>query len=157
MQELSLKDIYDASSLKCCKVTCKVIVTVLSNIFLFKIIYLFLTILDLCFCIGLSLVVTSEDYSPLWCTGFLLWWLLLLQSMGSRHTGFHSYILWLSSCSSQTKLLCSMCDLPGPGIDLVSPAVAGGSLNSGLPGKSKNFLISLKEKISLPFPSLFFN
>ena len=95
MQELSLKDIYDASSLKCCKVTCKVIVTVLSNIFLFKIIYLFLTILDLCFCIGLSLVVTSEDYSPLWCTGFLLWWLLLLQSMGSRHTGFHS-----SSCGS---------------------------------------------------------
>ena len=106
---------------------------------------------------GLSLVVASEDCSPLWCPGFLLRWLLSLQSMGSRHTGFGSYIPWLSTCNSQSKLLCSMCDLPGPGIDPVSPAVVGGFLNTGLPGKSKNFLISLKEKISLPFPCLFFN
>ena len=36
---------------------------------------------------GLSLVVASGGYSLLWCAGFSLWWLLLLWSAGSRHTG----------------------------------------------------------------------
>ena len=45
---------------------------------------------------GLSLVVASEDYSLLRCTVFSLWWLLLLQSMGSRRTGF-------SSCGTQAQ------------------------------------------------------
>ena len=36
---------------------------------------------------GLSLVVASGGYSSLWCMGFSLWWLLLLQSMGSRVRG----------------------------------------------------------------------
>ena len=38
----------------------------------------------------LSLVVASGGYSSLQCAGFLLWWLLLLQSMGSRRAGFSS-------------------------------------------------------------------
>ena len=37
---------------------------------------------------GLSLVAASGGYSSLWCVGFSLWWLRLLQSMGSRHAGF---------------------------------------------------------------------
>ena len=45
---------------------------------------------------GLSLVAASGGYSSLQCAGFLLRWLLLLQSMGSRHTGF-------SSCSTQAQ------------------------------------------------------
>ena len=36
---------------------------------------------------GLSLVVESWGYSLLQCMSFSLWWLLLLWSMGSRHTG----------------------------------------------------------------------
>ena len=36
---------------------------------------------------GLSLVEASRDYSLLQCVGFSLWWLLLLQSTGSRHAG----------------------------------------------------------------------
>ena len=36
---------------------------------------------------GLSLVVASGGYSLLQCTGFSLWWLLLLQSAGSRRVG----------------------------------------------------------------------
>ena len=36
---------------------------------------------------GLSLVVGSGGYCSLWCEGFSLRWLLLLQSTGSRHTG----------------------------------------------------------------------
>ena len=39
---------------------------------------------------GISLVVASGGYSLLQYEGFSLWWLLLLQSMGSRHAGFSS-------------------------------------------------------------------
>ena len=39
---------------------------------------------------GLSLVVASRGYSSLWCADFSLWWLLLLQSTGSRCAGFNS-------------------------------------------------------------------
>ena len=39
---------------------------------------------------GRSLVVASRGHSSLWCAGFSLQWLLLLQSMGSRHAGFSS-------------------------------------------------------------------
>ena len=34
--------------------------------------------------IGFSLVVGRRGYPSLWCLDFLLWWLLLLQSMDSR-------------------------------------------------------------------------
>ena len=43
---------------------------------------------------GFSLVAESGGYSSLPCAGFSLQWLLLLQSTGSRHTGF-------GSCGSQ--------------------------------------------------------
>ena len=36
---------------------------------------------------GLSLVAASGGYSSLRCTGFSLWWLLLLRSTGSRRVG----------------------------------------------------------------------
>ena len=43
---------------------------------------------------GLSLVAGSGGYSSLQCTGFSLWWLLFLCSMGSRHLGFSNFGLW---------------------------------------------------------------
>ena len=43
---------------------------------------------------GLSLVAASRGYSSLQCVGFSLRWLLLLQSMGSRHVGFSSCGTW---------------------------------------------------------------
>ena len=45
-------------------------------------------------CVGSSLL--RGGYSSLRCTGFSLWWFLLLHSMGSRHRGF-------SSCGSQAQ------------------------------------------------------
>ena len=42
----------------------------------------------------LSLVSRSGDYSSLWCAGFSLWCLLLLQSMGAGHVGFSSSGAW---------------------------------------------------------------
>ena len=55
---------------------------------------------------GLSLVAASWGYSSLRCVGFLLWWLLLLQSTGSRLAGFSSCGSWalqcrLSSCGAR--------------------------------------------------------
>ena len=46
----------------------------------------------------LFLVAASGGYSLLQCTGFSLWWLLLLWTTGSRHTGF-------SSCGVQAQWL----------------------------------------------------
>ena len=82
------------------------------------------------------------------CGGFSLW------SMGSRHAGFSScgtrasvvVALGLSSCgwralecrlSSGTRasLLHGVWDLPGPGLEPVSPALAGGFLTTAPPEK----------------------
>ena len=51
----------------------------------------------------------------------------MLQSTGSRHTGFSSYSMW---------------DLPGPVIEPMSPALAGRFLTTAPPWKSPDcFLI----------------
>ena len=99
-------------------------------------------------CAGLSLVAASGGYSSLRCTGFSLQWLLLLQSTGSRHVGsvvvaHRLQQLWLtssraqaSSCGARASLLHSMWDLPGPGLEPVSPALAGRFFTTESPGKS---------------------
>ena len=43
---------------------------------------------------GLSLVASNRGYSSLWCAGFSLQWLILLQSTGSRCAGFSSCGMW---------------------------------------------------------------
>ena len=58
-------------------------------------------------CVGSSLLrmVTFSSYPLLQCMGFSLWWLLLLQSMGSRCTGFSScgMQLWLVGSRVQAQ------------------------------------------------------
>ena len=68
-------------------------------------------------CVGSSLLhtgflqfVASGGYSLLWCACFLLRWLLLLWSMGSRHAGFNScgtraQQLWLVGSRLQAQQL----------------------------------------------------
>ena len=87
-----------------------------------------------------SLVAASGGYSSLQCAGFSLRWLLLLRSTGSRRTGFSScgsraLERRLSSCGTWASLLCSMWDLPRPGLEPVSPALAGGFPTTVPPGK----------------------
>ena len=91
---------------------------------------------------GFSLVAASGGYSSLQCTGFSLQWLLLLQNTGSRSTGFSScgsqaLERRLSSCGAWAQLLRSMWDLPAPGLEAVSPALAGGFLTTAPPGKPR--------------------
>ena len=47
---------------------------------------------------GLPLVAATRGYSLLWCAGFSLSWLLLLQSTGSRSAGFSSCGTWALEC-----------------------------------------------------------
>ena len=44
----------------------------------------------------------------------------------------------LSSCGSRAQLLCGMWDLPRPGLEPVSSALAGGFLTTAPPGRPKN-------------------
>ena len=60
--------------------------------------------------------------------------------MGSRRVGFSSCGLQaperrLSSCGARASLLRGMGDLPGPGLEPVSLALAGGFLTTAPPGK----------------------
>ena len=85
---------------------------------------------------GLSLVAESRGYSSLRCTGFSLRWPPLLWSMGSRRAGF-------SSCGSRAQLLRGMWDLPRPGLEPMSPALAGRFSTTALPGKPLTIFLML--------------
>ena len=50
----------------------------------------------------------------------------------------------LSSYGAQAQVLCGMWDLPGPGLEPVSPALAGRFLTTAPPGKSRKFLILMR-------------
>ena len=86
---------------------------------------------------GLSLVAASRGYSSLWCAGFSLRWLLLLQRIDLRYAGFSSCSPGLSSCSSRalerrlsscgtwSQLVWGIWNLPRPGIEPLSPSSQG--------------------------------
>ena len=59
-----------------------------------------------------------------------------LSSCGSRALEHR-----LSSCGAQAWLLCGMWDLPGPGLEPMSPELAGGFLTTVPPGKSLYYSI----------------
>ena len=104
----------------------------------------------------LCLVAVSGGYSPLQCVGFSLRWLLVaehgLQAHGLQQLWLVGSVVvarGLSSCGSRaleprlssgtrTQLLCGMWDLPRPGLEPVSPALAGGFLTTAPSGKSLN-------------------
>ena len=106
--------------------------------------------LGLCCCLGFFLVAASGDCSWLQCSGFSLWWPLLLQSAGSSVPGLqlHGHVQpsgssWtlghrLSSYGAQTLVACSMWGLPRPGIEPVSPPLAGGFQQLDHQGSSYN-------------------
>ena len=82
--------------------------------------------LHCCMCVFFN--CSEWGYSLLWCAGFVLWWLLLLWSMGSR-AGFNC-------CGTQASLLHGLGDPLRPGIEPVSTALAGRFLTTGPLGRS---------------------
>ena len=76
----------------------------------------------------LSLVAVSMDYSLDAVLELPLWWLFLLQGIGSRVSGLHQ--LWCMGFTASC-----MWDLHRSGIKPVSPALAGRFPTTGPPGK----------------------
>ena len=108
-----------------------------------KIIYLFLAALGLCCCKGFSLVAVSGGHSGfiVGCAGFSPQWLLSMWSTGPRA---QAQQLWpVGSVLVVNWLGCSavLGDLPDPGREPVSPALAGGFFSTEPPGKPSFFLL----------------
>ena len=64
----------------------------------------------------------------------------VVAARGLRSCGSRALEHGLRSPGAQTWLLCGMVNLPGPGLEPVFPALAGGFLSTIPPGKSYTFL-----------------
>ena len=122
----------------------------LSTVFISSTSFFFLIFVLFIFgCTGSSLLhagfssAVSGGYSCLGCSSFLSRWLLLVQSTGSRHSGF-------SSSGSQPQLLHSMWTLPGTGIEPMFPAFTRRFSSTAPPGKSKTPYFFNLLKVSVP-------
>ena len=63
-------------------------------------------------------------------------WALVVVARGLSSCGSRALEHRLSSCRAQAYLLRGMWDLPRPGLESMSPALAGGFLTTAPPGKS---------------------
>ena len=75
----------------------------------------------------------------------------MLRSTGSRRVGF-------SSCGAQAYLLCGMWDLPRPGLEHVSPALAGRFLTTAPQCSDRealSYLLTHENAITVVFTSVF--
>ena len=82
------------------------------------------------------------------CPGCSLW-RCLMQSAGSRHTGFGScgspaLEQALRSCGEQAWSPCSRWDLSGPGVEPVSLVLADRFFSTGPPGRSCSLLLDVR-------------
>ena len=74
-------------------------------------------------------------------------WASVVAAHGLSSCGSRALERRLSSCDARAYLLHGMWDLPGPGLEPVPPALAGGFLTTAPPGKS--LLPSFKNHIYL--------
>ena len=81
---------------------------------------------------GLSLAVASGDHSSSWCAGLSLSWPLLVEHRLQTRR--------LRNCGSRAQLLRGTWDLPRPGLEPVSPALAGRLSTTVPPGKPSKAL-----------------
>ena len=82
---------------------------------------------------GLSLLAASRGHSSLRCAGLSLSWPLVAE--------YRLQMRRLSSCGSRAQLLRSMWDLPRPGLEPVSPELAGRFSTTAPPGKPHQYLL----------------
>ena len=87
---------------------------------------------------GLSLVVASGGHSSSWCAGLSSSQPLLLRSTASRRTG-SVIVAHGPSCSAACR------DLPRPGFEPASPALAGRFSTTAPPGKPLFFFFNFYE------------
>ena len=79
--------------------------------------------------------LSSRGAQASWGFGFSCGRAQALGHAGFSSCGFRTLERRLSSCSAWASLLCRMWDLSGPGIEPVSPALAGRFFTTELPGK----------------------
>ena len=75
-------------------------------------------------------------------------WASVVVAHGLSSCGLQALEHRLSSCGAQALLLRSMWDLPGPGLEPVSPALASGFLTTAPPGKSSVVVSYIEVQIS---------
>ena len=110
----------------------------ITSLLFYLFIYLFLAVLGLCCCIGFSLVSVIRGYSLTVVHGLLtevaslvaehrLWstWAPAVAVCGLSSCGPQALEHRLNICGPWAYLLCGMWDLPRPGIEPVSPELAG--------------------------------
>ena len=100
----------------------------------FKFIYLFLAVLGLRFCA--RTFSSCGERGPLFIA--VRGPLTVAASLVAEH---RLQTRRLSSCGSRAQLLCGMWDLPRPGLEPVSPALAGGFSTAAPPGKPWSFIL----------------
>ena len=98
---------------------------------------------------GLSPVAASGGHSSSRCVGLSLSRPVLLRSTGSRRAGSVIVARRLSNCGSRAQLLRGMWDLPRPGLEPVSPALAGRFSTTAPPGKPLNSYVGYLVDISI--------
>ena len=105
-----------------------------SFFFFYKFIYLFLAVLDLRFCA--RAFSSCGEWGPLFIAvrG-------PLTMAASIVAGHRLQMCRLSNCGSRAQLLRGMWELPRPGLEPVSPALAGRFSTAAPPGKPQIFLI----------------
>ena len=87
-----------------------------------------MAVLGLCFCA--RAFSSCGKWGPLFIT--VRWPLTIVASLVAEH---RLQTRRLSSCGSRAQLLRDMWDLPRPGLEPVSPALAGGPSTTAPPGK----------------------
>ena len=93
-----------------------------------------MTELGLRCCTGIFSGCGEQEILPSF-EGFSLPWLLLFQSLGSR---VQASVVVATGLVAPRKVW----NLPGPGMEPMFSALAGGFLAAGLPGKSVSFICS---------------
>ena len=128
----SFFSIHDTRSLETVFVKFRHILLLLFKKFIYLFIYFWL-----CWVLvsvrGLSLVSASGCHSPSQCVG-----LSLLRPLVAEH---RLQTRRLSSCSSRAQLLRGMWDPPIPGLEPVSPALAGRFSTTAPPGKPDTYYL----------------
>ena len=125
----------------------KVFQTRLNSFFLNKFIYfiyLFLAALGLRSCVRAFSSCGERGLLFVAVHGLLIAVASLVVARGLSSCGSRALECRLSSCGARDQLLCSMWDLPGPGLEPVSPALAGGFLTTAPPGKSLDLILDRK-------------
>ena len=108
-------------------------------LFIYLFIYLYLAVLGLRFCVRAFSSCGKREPLFIAVHGPLT----VVASFVAEH-GLQMHRL--SSCGSRAQLLRGMWDLPGPGLEPVSPALAGRFSTTAPPGKPKALLLSSSEE-----------